>query len=131
MKGQEQSASAIYDASVVEVQNLIMDWVEATEQFHNRYARLTEVINLLRAGSRRQDTANRMRLRQLMALRQHMSDVLMTLLMDMNSSKADKFQQPSKSGQLYSHARLLSDLNREIDAELTTGMAVTRVVAQA
>lgn len=130
MKGQEQSVSAAYEASAVEVQNLIMDWVEATEQFHKRYARLTEVINSLRNKSRRQDTANRMRLRQLMTLRQHMSDVLMTLLLDMNNPKADKFQS-SKPGQLDSHARLLTDLNREIDAELTNGMPMFKTIAQA
>ncbi|QJD78720.1 hypothetical protein [Spirosoma rhododendri] len=130
MKGQEQSASITYEAAAVEVQGLIMDWVEATEQFHNRYARLTEVINSLRAGSRRQDTATRMRLRQLMSLRQHMSDVLMTLLMDMNNPKADKFQS-SKPGQLHSHARLLTDLNREIDAELTGSLSMPRTIAQA
>lgn len=128
MKGQEQSAT--YEASAVEVQNLIMDWVEATEQFHSRYARLTEVINTLRGGSRRQDTANRMRLRQLMALRQHMSDVLMTLLLDMNSPKADKLQS-SKPGQLHSHAQLLSELNREIDAELTNGVSMSKTIAMA
>lgn len=130
MKGQEQSVSATYEASAVEVQNLILDWVEATEQFHNRYAKLTEVINSLRGGSRRQDSATRMRLRQLMTLRQHMSDVLMTLLMDMNSPKVGKFQS-SQSGQLHSHARLLSDLNQEIDAELVNGASMTKTVAQA
>jgi len=130
MKGQEQSVSATYEASAVEVQNLIMDWVEATEQFHNRYAKLTEIINSLRSGSRRQDSAIRMRLRQLMTLRQHMSDVLMTLLMDMNNPKVGKFQS-SQPGQLHSHARLLSDLNQEIDAELVNGASMNKTIAQA
>jgi hypothetical protein len=130
MKGQEQSVSATYEASAVEVQNLIMDWVEATEQFHNRYAKLTEVINSLRGGSRRQDSATRMRLRQLMTLRQHMSDVLMTLLMDMNNPKVGKFQS-SQPGQLHSHARLLSNLNQEIDAELINSASTIKTVAQA
>ncbi|QJW91411.1 hypothetical protein HNV11_19525 [Spirosoma taeanense] len=127
MISQEESASSAYEASTTEVQNVIMEWVEATEQFHNRYAKLTEVINALQVVARRQPTANRSRLRHLTMLRQHMSDVLMTLLLDMSGQKSSRTTQPSKSGQLHSHARLLAELNRKIDAELTS----VRTVAQA
>lgn len=127
---QQESASSAYEASSAEVQNIIMEWVEATEQFHRRYAKLTEVINALESTTRRQPNTNKTRLRKLHSLRHHMSDVLMTLLLDMSGQKNSRSTQPSKPGQLHSHARLLEELNREIDSELS-GMSTTRVVAQA
>ncbi len=98
---------------------MIMDWVKATEAFHHRYANLTEVINKMQANARRQPAQSKARLRKLMMLRQHMSDVLMTLLLDMTGQRPGRSTQPSKPGQLRSHACLLDELNREIDAELT------------
>ncbi|UHG91934.1 hypothetical protein [Spirosoma oryzicola] len=118
---QEEPMSSAYEASSTEIQSIIMEWVEATEQFHRRYAKLTEVINSLQSNSHRQSNANnRSRLRKLITLRHHMSDVLMTLMVDMSGQKAGRAMQPSKPGQLHSHARLLTELNREIDAELTS-----------
>ena len=134
MKGQEQSSSVAYEASTLEVQNMIMDWVEATEAFHKRYAKLNELIDKMKRLGRRQASADRTRLRQLMSLRQHMSDVLMTLLLDMNTHKQGRSAMPSKPSQIHSHARLLAELNREIDAQLTNTpvMSVsTKTVAQA
>jgi hypothetical protein len=119
---QEETVSSAYEASSTEIQNIIMEWVEATEQFHRRYAKLTEVINSLQSAGRRQATTNRPRLRKLITLRHHMSDVLMTLMLDMTGQKNGRSSQPSKPGQLHSHARLLAELNREIDAELTSSV---------
>ncbi|GAB3896705.1 hypothetical protein [Spirosoma agri] len=126
---QEEKVSPAYEASSTEIQSIIMEWVEATEQFHRRYAKLTDAINSLQSAGRRQSSsmANRSRLRKLITLRHHMSDVLMTLMLDMNGQKAGRSLQSSKPGQLHSHARLLSELNREIDAELTN----VKTVAQA
>lgn len=111
--------SAVYEASPSEVQSMIMEWVKATEAFHNRYANLTEAINKMQASARRQPAQSKVRLRKLIMLRQHMSDVLMTLLLDMTGQKPGRSAQPSKPSQLRSHAYLLDELNRKIDAELT------------
>ncbi|CCH55738.1 hypothetical protein BN8_05022 [Fibrisoma limi BUZ 3] len=118
MMKQDETPTFGYEATPAEMQNVILDWVKATEEFHRRYSQLTEVINALQASARRQPTANRTRLRTLTALRQHMSDVLMTLLLDMTGQKPGRSAQPSKPGQLQSHARLLEELNRKIDKEL-------------
>lgn len=104
-----------YDASAEEIQSLIMKWAKATEAFHYRYAKLDKVINSLQKPTRRQSTSNRAHLRRLLELRQYSTDVLMTLLLDMSGQRS---MQPSKPGQLHSHACLLDELNRKIDAEL-------------
>lgn len=118
MNQEESGMSSGYEASPTDVQNLILDWVKATEAFHHRYSKLTEAINTLQGSARRAPVASRARLRRLIELRQHMSDVLMTLLLDMTGSKPGRSARPSKPGQLQSHACLLDELNREIDAEL-------------
>lgn len=112
--------SSGYEASSVEVQNVIIEWAKAAEAFHQRYGKLTEVINVLQVAARRNPGANKAKLRRLVALRQHMSDALMTLLLDMSGQKPGRSAQPSKPGQLRSHACLLDELNREIDAELVS-----------
>ena len=119
-------STPVYEASPTEVQGVIMDWVKATEAFHHRYADLTEVINKMQVNARRQPAQNKARLRKLIVLRQHMSDVLMTLLLDMTAQKPGRSVQPSKPGQLRSHACLLDELNREIDAELTQAPMVVQ-----
>lgn len=103
-----------------------MEWVKASEAFHHRYAKLTKVINTLQIAARRQPTASRARLRRLFELRQHMSDVLMTLLMDMSEPQPGRSAQPSKPGQLHSHITLLNEMNREIDAELVAATTVAQ-----
>lgn len=123
----EELSGSVYEASSAEVQHIIMEWVKATEEFHNRYAQLTEVINGLQMANRRQTMNDRTRLRRLTALRQQMSDVLMSLMLDMTGSRPSRSSQPSKPGQLSTHARLMAELNRTIDKELTK----LPVVAQA
>ena len=120
MNQEESTVFSSYEASAEEIQKVIMEWARATEAFHGRYAKLNQVINSLQAAARRQPKANpnRMRLRQLIDLREHMSDVLMTLLLDMSGQKSGRSMQSSKPGQLHSHASLLDELNRKIDAEL-------------
>ena len=118
MKHHEEVTPSVYEASPAEVQSMIMEWVKATEAFHHRYATLTEVINKMQTNVRRQPAQSKARLRTLVMLRQHMSDVLMTLLLDMTGQNAGRSVQPSKPSQLRSHAYLLDELNRKIDAEL-------------
>lgn len=118
MMHQEEVSPSVYEVSPAEMQNVITEWVKATETFHHRYANLTELINKIQTNSRNQPAQNKARLRKLVMLRQHMSDVLMTLLLDMTGQRQSRSLQPSKPGQLRSHACLLNELNREIDAEL-------------
>ncbi len=127
MMNKEELSGSVYEASSAEMQHIIMEWVKATEEFHHRYAQLTEVINGLQAGNRRQTMNDRTRLRRLIALRQQMSDVLMSLMLDMTGGRSGRSSQPSKPGQLSTHARLMAELNRTIDKELTK----LPVVAQA
>lgn len=119
MMYQEEVSTSIYEASSAEAQSVIMEWVKATEAFHHRYANLTEVINKMQVSAQRQPAQNKTRLRKLILLRQQMSDVLMTLLLDMSGQRPTQSAQPSKPGQLRSHTYLLDELNRKIDAEMT------------
>ncbi len=124
---QEESAITFgYEASEEEIQKVILAWAQATEAFHYRFAKLDRIINTLQAAARRQPSASRARLNKLIELRQHMGDVLMTLLLDMSGQKTGQSAQLSKPGQLYSHANLLDELNRQIDAELISVTTVAQ-----
>lgn len=114
-----------YNMTSTEAQTVVLDWVKATEEFHQRYYQINEVINGIH--NRKQQWANsngsgaanyQSKVQHLLRLRQHMNNVLTTLLTDMSVQKPDRQQTPSKPGQLISHTRLLRDLNREIDTEL-------------
>ncbi len=122
MKQAKSVAASGYEASTEEVQSLILKWVNATKAFNYRFAILDKTIRTLDTPSHRQSTTNRAMLRRLLELRQYSTDALMTLLLDMDMSgqRSDHSAQPSKSGQLHSHARLLDDLNRRIDVELSS-----------
>ncbi|GAB4049107.1 hypothetical protein [Spirosoma foliorum] len=126
MNQEESAVFSSYEASAEEIQKVIMEWARATEAFHGRYAKLNQVINSLQVAARRNPKFNRTRLRQLIDLREHMSDVLMTLLLDMSGQKSGRSAQPSKPGQLHSHASLLDELNRKIDAELISFTTVAQ-----
>ena len=119
MMNQEEPKSPFgYEASAEELQKVILEWATVTDAFHSRYAKLNQVIHSLQTAARRQPSANRARLWKLIELRNHMSDVLMTLLVDMSGQKPGRSMQPSKPGQLHSHTSLLNELNRKIDTEL-------------
>lgn len=109
-----------------EAQTVVIDWVKATEEFHRRYFQINEVINNLSRGKRpvvTTDRARSTRIRSLLRIRQQMNDVLTTLLGDMADCKPGRHKAPSKPGQLMAHTKLLRELTREIDVELsrTTG----------
>ena len=126
MNLQESAKISGYEASMEEVQKVITEWATVTEAFHRRYAKLNQVINSLQTAARQQPAANRVRLRKLTELRDHMSDILMTLLLDMSGKKPGQSLQPSKSGQLHSHVSLLDEMNRKIDAELISFVTVAQ-----
>ena len=115
-----------YEASEEEIQKVILAWAQATEAFHFRFAKLDRLIKSLQTANRRQPAAYRARLRRLIELRQHMGDVLMTLLLDMSGQKPGRSTQLSKPGQLHSHASLLDELNRQIDVELVSVSTVAQ-----
>lgn len=107
-----------------EAQTVVMDWVQATEDFHRRYFQINEVISRLYRGNRptasmlSTDKTRHSKIKNLLRIRQQMNDVLATLLGDMADGKSGRQQAPSKPGQLMAHTRLLRDLTGEIDAEL-------------
>lgn len=108
-----------------ETQTVVMDWVQATEEFHRRYFQVNNVINKLYHGKRptagmmAADKVRYAKVKNLLRIRQQMNDVLTTLLGDMADSRPGRHQAPSKPGQLMAHTRLLRDLTRDIDAELS------------
>jgi hypothetical protein len=118
MKQEKAVVLSGYDMSAEEIQSLVMKWAKATEAFHYRFAKLDKAINVLQTATRRQPTGNRTVLRRLLELRQYSTDALMTLLLDMSGQRSERSSQPSKPGQLHSHACLLDELSRKIDAEL-------------
>lgn len=120
MKQAKSVVSSGYDASAEEVQSMILKWTRAIEAFHYRFARLDKTIKILAMPARQQSTTNRAMLRRLLELRKYSTDALMTLLLDMDMSgqRSERSGQPSKPGQLHSHACLLDELNRRIDVEL-------------
>ncbi|GAB3706297.1 hypothetical protein GCM10027592_39630 [Spirosoma flavus] len=126
MNQENLAKSSNYEASPAEMEKMILEWATATDAFHARYAKLTRVISGLQGSARRQPNETRARLRKLMDLRQHMGDVLMTLLLDMGNQQPGRSALPSKPGQLRSHATLLREMSREIDAELITVTTVAQ-----
>lgn len=128
MNQEESGVTFGYEASEEEIQKVIMEWARATNAFHHRFAKLDRIIHTLQSAPRPQPTANRVRLQRLIELRQHMGDVMMTLLLDMSGQRPGRSKQLSKPGQLHTHASLMDELSREIDAEL---MVNVTTVAQA
>ncbi len=126
MNQQKTKRSTTYDVSTKEVQGIITDWAASIEGFRMRHVNLTKIINTLQASAQRNPNKSRKRLRRLIELRQYMSDALMTLLLDLSEHKPDRSMQSSKPGQLHTHANMLAQLSKEIDAELTAGIIVAQ-----
>lgn len=126
MNQEEAKANFGYEATADELQKVILEWAAVTDAFHSRYARLNQVIHSLQTAARREPAAYRARLWKLIELRDHMSDVLMTLLVDMSGQRAGHSMQPSKPGQLHTHASLLSEMTRKIDTELISFTTVAQ-----
>lgn len=122
-----QAQTTTYSMPPAEAQLVILDWVKATEQFYQRYFQINEVINGLNRSRysqpikarTRTKTSGKENVRELLRLRQQMSDVLTTLMVDISTPKATRQMAPSKPGQLISHTRLLQELNRTVESELS------------
>ena len=126
MNKHKATVSTNYDASTKEVQSIITDWMTSIEGFRMRHVNLTKLINTLQMSARRNPNESRKRLRKLIELRQYMSDALMTLMLDLSEQKPGRSQQSSKPGQLHTHASILAQLSKEIDAELASGAVVAQ-----
>lgn len=121
-----QAVQPKFVATKTEVQTIILNWVQATEDFHHYYCQVNEAINALNPDKRsRSGKANstgnpRANLQALTKLRQYMSDVLMTLLTDMSKPEllSGRDDTPSRPGRLTSHTRLLQDINRKVYDEV-------------
>lgn len=126
MNQKKATGSTTYAVSTKEVQGIIADWVTSIEGFRVRHVNLTRLINTLQASARRNPSESRKRLRKLIELRQYMSDALMTLMLDLSEQKPEHSMQSSKPGQLHTHANILAQLSKEIDAELMAGIIVAQ-----
>jgi hypothetical protein len=115
-----------YDVSTKEIHGIITDWAASIEGFRMRHVNLTKLINALQESARRNPHESRKRLRKLIELRQYMSDALMTLMLDLSEQKPARSLQASKPGQLHTHASILAQLSKEIDAELVSGTVVAQ-----
>lgn len=121
-----QAVQPRFVANKTEVQTIILNWVKATEDFHRYYCQVNEAINALnpdkhpRSGKANSTGNPRTDLQALTKLRQYMSDVLMTLLADMNKPELlhHRDEAPSRPGRLTSHTRLLQDINRKVCNEV-------------
>lgn len=124
-----QAVQPKFIATKTEAQTIILNWVQATEDFHRYYCQINEAIVALhpdkhqRLGRTNSVGNSRIKLQALTTLRQYMSDVLMTLLADMSKPELshhrdDRPSGPSKPGQLTSHTRLLQDINRKVYDEV-------------
>lgn len=114
-----------YDISAEEIQNLLNRWVRTTEVFLLRCASLQKNISSLKSVARKKP-GDQVRLDRLIKLNIHSNDVLMSLIVDMSGQRSESSLQSSKPGRLYSHACLLDELNREIDAELFSSLIVAQ-----
>lgn len=114
-----------YDISAEEIQNILNRWVKTTEAFLLRCASLKKNIDSLQSVARKKPE-DRTRLNRLINLHIHSNDVLMSLMMDMSGQRSEPSLQSSKPGRLYSHACLLDELNRRIDAELISNTIVAQ-----
>lgn len=118
-----KTAQPQFVATKSEAQAIIINWVCATEEFHQHYFQINKIINGLskRQALVRPTSSSRANLRELMKLRQHMSDVLATLLTEMNKptpvQHSDRSIGPSKPGQIATHTRLIQDINRKVGSE--------------
>ena len=112
--------------STKEVRNIITDWATSIEGFRMRHVNLTKLINALQESARRNPHESRKRLRKLIELRQYMSDALMTLMLDLSEQNSRRSVQSSQPGQLHTHASILAQLSKEIDAELVCGTVVAQ-----
>ncbi len=118
--------STTYEVSAGEVQGIITDWITSIEGFRMRHVSLTKLINTLQPSARQNPNESRKRLRKLIELRQYMSDALMTLMLDLSEQQPGRTMQSSKPGQLHTHANILAQLSREIDAELADEIIVAQ-----
>lgn len=126
MNQQKTKTSAGYHVSTKEIHSIIADWATSIEGFRMRHVNLTKLINALQESARQNPHESRKRLRKLIELRQYMSDALMTLMLDLSDHKPGRSAQASKPGQLYTHASMLAQISKEIDAELTSGTIVAQ-----
>ena len=124
MNQRKTTVSTGYTVSTKEVHSIITNWATSIEGFRTRHVNLTKLINALQESARRNPHECRKRLRKLIELRQYMSDALMTLMLDLSEQKPGRSAQASKPGQLHTHASILAQLSKEIDAELVSGAVV-------
>lgn len=110
------------------VKTTILEWIQITSEFHYQYNKINAMLqdryNGYSSDSTMVPSGNGLnRRRRLNKLRQHMKNVLETLLADMNNSfpgsrHTDNCNNLPQADILVTHTRLLKDVNRKISKEL-------------
>ena len=123
-----KSSSSQHVTTTAEVNTTILEWIQATEEFHCYHSKISAILREGN-GKRYADSTTpssvdkSARIRSLNKLRQHMNHVLEILMADMNNSSqasqyTDNYGTLSRAGRLVTHARLLKEINRKIGQEL-------------
>ncbi len=125
-----KSSPSKHVTTTSEVNATILEWIQATEEFHCYHNKINAILrdrscNRYRfADSTRTSSVDKLgRMRSLNKLRQHMNHVLEILMADMNNSSqgsqyTGNYSNSSLAGRLVTHARLLKEINRKIAQEL-------------
>jgi hypothetical protein len=95
---------------------ILTNWAQATEEFHGYYSQINSTISKLQRNQHKPglEVYTKEKLRGLLKLRQHMVDVLSTLLANVDRPQPAL----SKPGQLICHTRLIQDMNHKIKNEM-------------
>jgi hypothetical protein len=123
-----KSSPSKHVTTTSEVNTTILEWVQATEEFHCYHSKISAILRD-RSCNRYADPMiassvdKSGRVRSLNKLRQHMNHVLEILMTDMNNSSqgsqyTDNYGTSSQVGRLITHARLLKEINQKIGQEL-------------
>ena len=120
-----EAALPQYNATKLESQTAILDWIRTTEEFYRSYMEVSQTLKDHRKTRySRSATASSRHIRNLQQLHLHMNEVLKMLLTDINKSmpnagSTNSTATLSKTGQLMTHTQLLKEINWKISSELT------------
>lgn len=102
-----------------EVDDVLFKWLDVIEDFCHCHNRLNQLIRDANTSSLWQPDQRMTRLRKLLQLREQVRETTATLLRDMNPELTSAQSLLLVRTKLQVHTRLLSELNQQIDAELS------------
>lgn len=109
-----------YATTKSETHTAVLDWIQVTEEFHRYHSRINKILKDKEFTHCTDSPASKShRVSRLDTLRQHMSDVLETLLSDISRSPEVPYNNGLRANRLATHARLLREMNKKIARELS------------